>query len=107
VLGQCWASSETNQLSDLKGLNALTEAEFCALPSIQRFGMTWQEYGEGRHYSVVWVAKLFAGRGDAPKHRGMLSVDVEGDHLGELKKVLNGHGEQVRALLTMCEGILW
>jgi hypothetical protein len=109
VLGQCWASSAENQLNDMKELDAhaTSESAFCAIPAVDRFNMTWQEYAAGRHYGVIWVAKLFAGLGDAPKLRGMLSIDIEGhDYADELRVVLNDRGKDVLGLLAMCEEIL-
>ena len=110
VVGQCWADGEaTDQLSDLQALHAaaVNEARFCTLPAKDRFNMTHREFKAGEHYDLIWVTKLYKGSGDAPKLRGMLSVDVEGTgHADALADALTRTSKEVRALLDMCESLL-
>jgi hypothetical protein len=111
VLGQCWADPEArDQLNDLEDLyaRAPNEKAFYGLSSVDRFNMTWQELSAGRQYKLIWVAKLYAGLDASPKHAGMISVDVESaGYADELEKLLDERGDDIRALLSLCEDLLW
>ncbi|HWD10799.1 MAG TPA: hypothetical protein VG366_03080, partial [Solirubrobacteraceae bacterium] len=109
VVGRCWISDEKDQLTDLAELQAYatTEDRFCALEPRERFNLTWSEFQAAKQYNLIWVTKLYRGQGDAPKLKGLLSVDVEGrGHADELAKALTTHKAAVRALLDMCEQLL-
>jgi hypothetical protein len=94
AMGICWKrnSAVVADVEELEG-RCPAKAEFCALPRDGRWGLTWEEFRETRHYRAILSIPLRGGPQGAPRLRGVLSVDAQTD----------GHAQELRLL---CEDVL-
>jgi hypothetical protein len=106
AIGICWARN-TPILANVQQLEerAPSETEFCALPREERFGLTWAEFTETRHYRAVLAVPLRVGPAGAPRLRGVISVDVlVDDNAGRLDTLLRT--SEFVDILSVCEDVL-
>jgi hypothetical protein len=106
AMGQCW-DTDSPVVADVEALEALAsdEAAFCQLPRAVRFGLTWQEFAESKHYRAILAIPLRTGPSGAHRFRGCLSVDVqENGKAAELDALVQSN--QFSYVLSICESVL-
>jgi hypothetical protein len=109
VVGACWASDEGDQLVDLSELRTLAPdaAAFRDLSAEDRLNLSWPEYNMSRHYSTIWVCKLYGEPEDAPKLIGFLSIDIsEEGHTDALARALKRSTDEIGNLRKVCQTVL-
>jgi hypothetical protein len=106
AMGICWKrnSAVVADVEELEG-RCPTRAEFCALPRDGRWGLTWEEFRETRHYRAILSIPLRGGPQGAPRLRGVLSVDAQEDgHAQELRLLVSEN--RFTDILSLCEDVL-
>jgi hypothetical protein len=80
VIGRCWRL-EREIVEDLESLRAAgTAAEFYRrFPYDMRYGLSWRQWWNSRHFSTIWAYPLFAGPKAARRFAGCVSVDLKCD----------------------------
>lgn len=108
VIGRCWRL-ERELVEDLEVLRvAGTAAEFYErFPYDVRYGLSWRQWWNSRHFSTIWAYPLFAGPKAARHFAGCVSVDLKCDGQFEaLTRLSSDKSPELDSMLWDCAAVL-
>lgn len=106
AIGLCWEKNRP-LVADVHALEQLAakKSEFCALPADTRFGLSWEEFENARHYRAVLAIPLRVPRLARFPVRGVACVDVRVDGKAHELDTLSER-DDFSAVLSVCEAVL-
>lgn len=108
VIGRCWRLGR-EILEDMEVLRTVgTAKEFYAgFPYDVRFGLSWRQWWNSRHFSVIWAYPLFAGPRAARRFAGCVSLDLKCDgQFAALEQLALNKTPELESLLWDCAAVL-
>jgi hypothetical protein len=106
AMGAAWRARDS-VVADVEGLDAACpdEATFCARTRANRFGLTWMEFQETKHYRAILATPLRTGSGPLRRTTGVLSIDVTQDGAHRALRQLSV-SQEFRYVRGICEHAL-
>lgn len=106
AIGWCWAENHA-LVADVEALEKIApnEQAFLGLPAKTRFGLSWYELEESRHYRAVLAIPLRVRRVAKFRVRGVVSVDLRVDGKANELDTLSAR-DDFSAVLSVCEAVL-
>lgn len=106
AIGLCWARNHS-LVADVEQLErqASDRSSFYSLPRDERFGFSWEELEESRHYRAILAIPLRVPKRGRYHVRGVLSIDLRVDGKANELDTLSTR-DDFSAVLSVCEAVL-